>query len=100
MDQLTLGVFSPSVLLDVARTTGRLAAADLTVRDKAALMVEQNVRFGLPMASSGIVMESGRVLLTGPAQSVLANPENADRYFGGAVHAPVPSDSPATQPSA
>ena len=55
---------------------------------KAVLMVEQNVRFGLRMASSGIVMESGRVLLTGPAQSVLANPEIADLYFGGAVHAP------------
>ena len=55
-------------------------------------MVEQNVRFGLRMASSGIVMESGRVLLTGPAQSVLANPEIADLYFGGAVHAPTASD--------
>ncbi|MDG4665590.1 hypothetical protein [Mycobacterium sp. 236(2023)] len=33
MDQITLGVFSPSVLLDVVRTTGRLAAAGLDVRD-------------------------------------------------------------------
>jgi branched-chain amino acid transport system ATP-binding protein len=50
-------------------------------------MVEQNVRFGLRMATNGIVMESGRVLLTGEASSVLANPEIADLYFGGAVHA-------------
>ncbi len=35
MDTLTLGVFSPSVLLDVARSTGRLAAADLLVDDVA-----------------------------------------------------------------
>lgn len=35
MDHLTLGVFSPSVLLDVATTTGRLAAAGLTVTDVA-----------------------------------------------------------------
>ncbi|WP_123023513.1 ABC transporter substrate-binding protein [Mycolicibacterium stellerae] len=35
MDQLKLGVFSPSVLLDVARQTGRLAAAGLDVRDVA-----------------------------------------------------------------
>lgn len=34
MDQITLGVFSPSVLLDVARSTGRLAAAGLDVRDR------------------------------------------------------------------
>ena len=67
---------------------------------KAVLMVEQNVRFGLRMASSGIVMESGRVLLTGPASSVLNNPEIADLYFGGAVHAPSTSDTPATQPTA
>jgi hypothetical protein len=40
-------------------------------------------------------MESGRVLLTGPAQSVLSNPEIADLYFGGAVHA-APADSAAT----
>lgn len=76
------------------------AVAIMRASGKAVLMVEQNVRFGLRMASSGIVMESGRVLLTGPAQGVLANPEIADLYFGGAVHAPVPSVSPATQPSA
>ncbi len=35
MDQITLGVFSPSVLLDVARATGRLAAVGLDVRDVA-----------------------------------------------------------------
>jgi branched-chain amino acid transport system ATP-binding protein len=53
------------------------------------------------MATSGIVMESGRVLLTGPAQSVLANPEIADLYFGGAVHAtPDDSGNPAARPSA
>ena len=33
MDELTLGVFSPSVLLDVARSTGRLAAAGVIVRE-------------------------------------------------------------------
>ena len=72
------------------------AVAIMRARGKAILMVEQNVRFGLRMASSGIVMESGRVLLTGPAQSVLSNPEIADLYFGGAVHAPSTSDTPAT----
>lgn len=75
------------------------AVAIMRANGKAVLMVEQNVRFGLRMASSGIVMESGRVLLTGPAASVLANPEIADLYFGGAVHAPAPCDIPATQPT-
>jgi branched-chain amino acid transport system ATP-binding protein len=30
-------------------------------------------------------MESGRVLLDGPADEVLSNPEMADLYFGGSV---------------
>jgi branched-chain amino acid transport system ATP-binding protein len=30
-------------------------------------------------------MESGRVLLDGRADEVLANPEMADLYFGGSV---------------
>jgi branched-chain amino acid transport system ATP-binding protein len=61
------------------------AVAIMLGRGKAVVMVEQNVRFGLRMATTGIVMESGRVLLTGPAAEVLANPEMADLYFGGAV---------------
>lgn len=35
MDRITLGVFSPSVLLDIARTTGRLSAVGLQVHDVA-----------------------------------------------------------------
>jgi branched-chain amino acid transport system ATP-binding protein len=76
------------------------AVAIMRASGKAVLMVEQNVRFGLRMASAGIVMESGRVLLAGPAESVLNNPEIADLYFGGAVHAPSTADHPATQPTA
>jgi ABC-type branched-subunit amino acid transport system ATPase component len=78
------------------------AVAIMRQRGKAVLMVEQNVRFGLRMATSGIVMESGRVLLTGTADAVLNNPEIADLYFGGAVHArnDAAETEAATQPSA
>jgi len=74
LDPKALGVIDESVSL--MRSQG-----------KAVLMVEQNVRFGLRMATTGIVMESGRVLLTGPAREILENPEMADLYFGGAVQA-------------
>ncbi len=43
------------------------------------------MRFGLRMAGQGIVMESGRVLLTGSATEVLNNPEMAALYFGGSI---------------
>jgi ABC-type branched-subunit amino acid transport system ATPase component len=72
------------------------AVAIMRANGKAILMVEQNVRFGLRMASTGIVMESGRVLLTGSASSVLNNPEIADLYFGGVVQAP---SAPAANPT-
>src|SRR5215208_7145525 len=52
---------------------------------KTVLLVEQNVRFGLRLAKQGVVMESGRVLLTGEADAVLKNPEMSALYFGGGV---------------
>jgi ABC-type branched-subunit amino acid transport system ATPase component len=52
---------------------------------KTILLVEQNVRFGLRLAKQGVVMESGRILLTGEAESVLNNPEMSALYFGGTI---------------
>jgi ABC-type branched-subunit amino acid transport system ATPase component len=48
------------------------------------LLVEQNVRAGLELASHGIVMEAGRVRLTGTGSEILANPQMRQLYLGGA----------------
>jgi branched-chain amino acid transport system ATP-binding protein len=46
------------------------------------LLVEQNARSGLGIASHGIVMESGRVRLQGRGPEVLSNPEIGRLYLG------------------
>jgi branched-chain amino acid transport system ATP-binding protein len=47
------------------------------------LLVEQNVRAGLELATHGVVLESGRVRLAGTGAEVLANPEMRALYMGG-----------------
>jgi len=48
------------------------------------LLVEQNARSGLGIASHGVVMESGRIRLEGPGPDVLSNPEIGRLYLGAA----------------
>ena len=48
------------------------------------LLVEQNARSGLSIASHGVVMESGRIRLQGPGPEVLNNPEIGRLYLGAA----------------
>ena len=49
------------------------------------LLVEQNVRAGLGIATHGIVMESGRVRLEGTDKDILDNPQIGHLYLGGTL---------------
>jgi branched-chain amino acid transport system ATP-binding protein len=48
------------------------------------LLVEQNARSGLALATDGVVMEAGRVRLAGPGRDILEHPEIGDLYLGRA----------------
>jgi ABC-type branched-subunit amino acid transport system ATPase component len=59
------------------------------------LLVEQNARSGLKIASHGVVMEGGSVRLTGRGAALLESPEIGRLYLGRSGPAsPVPSSRP------
>jgi ABC-type branched-chain amino acid transport systems, ATPase component len=49
------------------------------------LLVEQNVRAGLQLASHGVVMQNGRIVLTGTGPEILERPDIGDVLMGGEV---------------
>jgi branched-chain amino acid transport system ATP-binding protein len=77
LDEPSLGL-DPRSLAAVATLIQRLHDDGVTV-----LLVEQNVRLGLGLATHGVVMEGGKVRLTGSATEVMNHPEIASLYLGG-----------------
>jgi ABC-type branched-subunit amino acid transport system ATPase component len=86
LDPLLVLLDEPSMGLD-PRTLKQVFATILLMRDagKTILLVEQNARSGLKIATHGVVMESGTVRLVGRAEDILENPEIGDLYLGGAL---------------
>jgi ABC-type branched-subunit amino acid transport system ATPase component len=59
------------------------AVQEMNADGKTVLLVEQNARAGLRMAGYGVVLENGRVRLTGTGTEVLEHPEIGALYLGG-----------------
>jgi ABC-type branched-subunit amino acid transport system ATPase component len=78
LDEPSMGL-DPRTRALVFETIQRLNREGRTI-----LLVEQNARSGLGLASEGIVMEGGRVRLAGPGREILESREIGDLYLGRA----------------
>ena len=78
MDEPSMGL-SPLLVKEVFGIIGRINR-DLGVT---ILLVEQNARMALSVASYGYVMEGGKVVLDGTAAALAANEDVKEFYLGG-----------------
>jgi branched-chain amino acid transport system ATP-binding protein len=77
LDEPTLGL-APLIIQDIFKTLGLLnRERKLTI-----LLIEQNARQALQLASYGYILETGKVVLKGTSESLLKNPEVERSYLG------------------
>ena len=81
LDEPSMGL-DPMTLKQVFETIQVMHTSGRTI-----LLVEQNVRAGLGIATHGIVMESGQVRLRGTHKEILENPQIGHLYLGGTLTA-------------
>ena len=67
----------------MVREIGTIVAAINRDRKVAVLLVEQNARMALAVASRAYVMETGRIALSGPAADLRESPHVKAAYLGG-----------------
>ncbi|HEY6433748.1 MAG TPA: ABC transporter ATP-binding protein [Acetobacteraceae bacterium] len=76
MDEPSMGL-APMVVEQVFETIRTINAQGVTI-----LLVEQNALMALSIAATGYVLESGRVLLSGPAKDLLHDERVKEAYLG------------------
>lgn len=59
------------------------ALKEINSRGTTILLVEQNARLALQFASRGYVLENGHMVLEGPSNELLENPDVKKAYLGG-----------------
>jgi branched-chain amino acid transport system ATP-binding protein len=79
LDEPSMGL-DPRTFKQVIETVKVMQSSGRTI-----LLIEQNVRTGLSISNNGVVLESGRVRLTGSHTDILNNPEIARLYLGGTL---------------
>jgi branched-chain amino acid transport system ATP-binding protein len=81
LDEPSMGL-APLVVKDIFDIVVRIAAEGSTV-----LLVEQNARSALKIAHRGYVLETGRIVLQGTSEELLANRDVQRAYLGRDVNA-------------
>ncbi len=76
LDEPSMGL-APLIVKDIFRIITRIRDEGSTV-----LLVEQNARSALKIANRGYVLETGRIILEGAAEDLLANREIQRAYLG------------------
>jgi branched-chain amino acid transport system ATP-binding protein len=77
MDEPTMGL-SPLIVDRVLELIQTVNRQGVTV-----FMVEQNAHLALQIADYGYVLQTGRIVLSGPASDLLVDPRIRDAYLGG-----------------
>jgi branched-chain amino acid transport system ATP-binding protein len=76
LDEPSMGL-APIMVEKIFEIVSEVAKRGVTI-----LLVEQNARLALGLASRGYVMESGTIALSGDAKSLLADPKVREAYLG------------------
>jgi branched-chain amino acid transport system ATP-binding protein len=76
LDEPSMGL-APLVMKDIFDTIVRISGEGSTV-----LLVEQNARSALKIAHRGYVLETGRIVLQGTSEELLANRDVQRAYLG------------------
>ncbi len=77
LDEPSMGL-APVLVRDIFSILREINAQGTTI-----LLVEQNARMALRLASRGYVMETGSIVLEGSAEELINNPEVQKAYLGG-----------------
>ena len=79
LDEPSMGL-APRLVAKIFDIVRQIAAEGVTI-----LLVEQNARLALEVATRGYVMESGSITLAGPSEQLLADPKVREAYLGEAA---------------
>ena len=90
LDEPSLGL-APMIVADLLEVVGRLGERGIST-----LLVEQNARAALRIASDAYVLENGKIALSGKASDIAQHPLVVQSYLG--IRSDGPTAAPASKP--